>query len=150
MSGELVAFLYARLDEREQRARKAAARDGEHWTAGSEYVGSETTAYIAIGPWDGPLAETGEHIALNDPAWVLAEVAAKRREIEELLQLPHYAWDGRADYGCPKRTDPEVWAEVMGFGQVCDCGRDAHVDRMLRLRALPHVGHPDYLSEWAI
>jgi hypothetical protein len=136
---DLVEFLRARLAEDEQAARKAADRDGEHWTAGSDYVGSEETPYVAIGPWDGPLAETGEHIARHDPARVLAEVDAKRRIIAE-----HAAVHGISNTG----------PICSACGEVGNLGSEEAVVewpcRTLRLLALPYAGHPDYDQDWAL
>lgn len=42
----------------------------------------------------------------------------------------------------------EYARQVMASEQVCDCGRDAHVDRMLRLLALPYADHDDYREDW--
>lgn len=94
----LVAFLLARLDEREKVARAAS---GVHWKRGApndaadwdpdekpwrdDYNGiseadppHETVVYDEGRPNDGQL----DHIALNDPARVLADVEAKRRIVE--------------------------------------------------------------------
>jgi hypothetical protein len=83
------AFLTARYDEDDARARHAFAdhnEAGPHWTEVTTGVidtfGSDLDSLIVIG--DGPMAR---HIAEWDPARVLAETAAKRRIIDE-------AWGG--------------------------------------------------------
>lgn len=91
----LVEFLTARLDELEAIARAAAAAtthadgDGMHWRGspdGDVYEG-ESSAYVATGPWGSDLGVTGLHIAANDPAHVLADIAAKRRIVERHSQV---------------------------------------------------------------
>lgn len=134
----LVEFLTARLDEDKQVAREAAERDGEHWTAGSEYVGSETTAYIAIGPWDGPLAETGEHIARHDPKRVLAEVDAKRARVAVAVAVLNGSLLGVEPSG-----DPDIDAAGL-------MGAQFMAKLMLKIELMPYDQHPDYRQEWAI
>jgi hypothetical protein len=142
----VVGFLRARLDEDEQRAHEAFSgqADPENgWGADRP----EWQRHTTITPHVGMIHEAvqADHVVRWDPARVLREVEAKRRLLDGLLALPHYAWDGRAEYGCPKFEDAETWAAVMGDAeQRCTCGRDDHVERMLRIFARPYSGYPDY------
>lgn len=128
---DLVAWLRAQLDDDERIAR-GATEPGYFYSEGHS---ANVAAFLDR--WNP-----------DDPTFVLADVDAKRRIIDELDAMPHYAWDGRPEYGCPMLTDPDTWAEVMARPQVCDCGRDTHVERSLRLLALPYAGRPGYLEEW--
>lgn len=127
---ELVDFLTARLDEKEARARAAFDESGawraeryearlEWWVSG-EYGGLASTGYVGNGD-SRPIAE---QIADNDPAYVLDDIAAKRRIIElvqqTLLRLE--------------------WSEQYSVREV---GRD-----VLCLLAAPFSSHPDYRKEW--
>lgn len=90
-----------------------------------------------------------EHIARQDPASTLARVAAHRAILADLEAMPHYAWEGRAEYGCPRFEDAATWAAVMGDRpQECDCGRDGFVDRMRRRLATAYAGREGWREEW--
>lgn len=109
----LVTFLRARLDELEAKAKKA---DSGPWTAdGDVYVGHPTNRVVEYA------GDNAEHIAANDPDNVLADIAAKRRIIEQ--------WLGEDSHGWHKGYE------------------DAIAD-VLRLLALPFAGHPDYREAW--
>lgn len=67
-------------------------------------------------------AELADHIARHDPARVLAEVAAKRALLDEVLGWRH-------DSSCTHHH---------GHGLSCDCGRDERVRGVLTLLAAPY------------
>jgi hypothetical protein len=69
-----------------------------------------------------------DHIARHDPARVLADVAAKRALLDDLL-----AW-GHGD--SPDRQRP--CARTVFPDQPCDCGRDGRVLGLLRHLAQPY------------
>jgi hypothetical protein len=80
MTGDLVAFLRARLDEDEQAARHAFGDhndDGPEWTEVSS--GALSTGSELHGIGDSAITR---HMERWDPKRVLAEVAAKRRIVE--------------------------------------------------------------------
>jgi hypothetical protein len=148
---DLVVWLRQQLADDERCARGASADQGDSWRAvdgDDAFVSTESGGIIRDGDYGGRLV-VAEHIALHDPARVLRDVARDRLILDELDRLPHYAWDGREEYGCPKYTDPEAWRGVYGEGaeQTCNCGRDDHVDRVLRLLALPYSERPGYREE---
>lgn len=137
----LVEFLTARLDEREAQARAA---QGTHWTAYWEEVrtevGDDPHYYKVAGGfsprrhWDSP-QEPHEKtqpsfvfIAANDPAFVLADIAAKRRIIDYIAGVQRYA-------GEPPNFDRQ------------DAQALTHV---LRILAEPFSSHPDYQRGWAL
>lgn len=142
MSGDLVAFLRARLDEDEAAAR--AIRDcgpwrynpAKHWRKpGTSWfeeavftgpAGAEAVCVAGTGDSDHPEAMArAAHIARWDPARVLVEVEAKRAILSAYVQLSEYS------------SDPceSCWAQGL---------RQA-----LGLLALPYSDHPDYQQGWA-
>jgi hypothetical protein len=122
---DIHAFLAARYDEDDARARHAFAdhnEAGPHWTEVTTGVidtfGPDLDSLIVIG--DGPMAR---HIAEWDPARVLAETAAKRRMLAYLVELENKALDGN-------------WWNLDR-------------DLPLKLLALPYAHHPGYQKDWA-
>ncbi len=124
----LTEFLLARIAEREQAIVKVL-RDRPHWRVDPE-------------PWEGGTAVLDEeetavafvrgdyaayHIALNDPAHVLAECKAKRGIVEAAGVT-----GDRADWTM-RQTDQSA--------------SDAW-EHTLRLLALPYTNHPDYQEAW--
>lgn len=138
----LLAFVNARLNEREQAARAAP---GEHWRyAGGDTVGAWT---VYDGHWSIATMTTydtktydyktrmpglqpppdyidpdavGQHIALNGPAQVLAEVESERALIAETI---------RPYLGADTTTGRVAWIA-------------------LRILAVPYASHADYREEW--
>lgn len=115
-----IAFLRARYDEAEQVARTAG---GHRWAYDQEY-GNVRTAdehewSIASRREDGTNLHDwdGEHIALNDPAYVLADIAAKRRLLDWLERTHDWA------------TDNNLWT----YDEV----------EPLRILTEPFASHPD-------
>jgi hypothetical protein len=102
----LTEFLLARIAEDEVAAERA---------------GSFT-------PWDETFQNDNYGHLTIQPARVLAECAAKRRIVEELV-LPYIAERRRLMNGQPS------WG-------------DEHPD-LLRILAAPYADHPDYREEWA-
>lgn len=77
---------------------------------------------------DEPFEANAQHIIDNDPAFVLADVAAKRQIIEQ------YENHRRAiDYG--------------GAG-ICTRYLADELRKAIQALALPFAGHPDYRKEW--
>jgi uncharacterized protein DUF6221 len=139
---DLVAFLTARLDER-QAAAEAADRD----LGGARGWWVEDDVTVAVPVSDGTGGTKGaftvartdfggrpiaEYIALHDPAAVLADVEAKRR----LLAL-HSPTPG-PNPSC--NTCFDGWAAVLEAAN-WPCAS-------VRLLALPFASHPDYREEW--
>ncbi|MEV0616166.1 DUF6221 family protein [Nonomuraea sp. NPDC050404] len=115
---DLAAFLRARLDEDEQLAREAGNR---HWL-----VQDNTIELYPEHEDDGymrwPTRADARHAANWEPARVLREVEAKRRIVE--------------------RCERDLQTYI---------GTGVHVATsylVLRMLALPHAEHPDYLEAW--
>lgn len=117
---DLVVFLNARLDEREAKARASGGEDPKDWFTVGGLSDSDA--------WNLDLADA-EHIVANNPAHVLADVAAKRQIIEE----------HRDDEGwCLRCADPPQY----------DAEWHKYPCRTLRLLALPYASHSDYREAW--
>lgn len=136
MSGDVAAFIRARLDEDGQLAR-AASRDGEAWayTGTGVYVAG-TNHPIAVGPWDGELPDEGPHIARHDPARVLRQVEAMRATVQlhsGVHECPEWNWLDPDFPDDPRET-------VTGWSEECPT-----------LRALSSIwsDHPEYQEGWA-
>jgi Family of unknown function (DUF6221) len=155
-----VAFLRARLDEAERVAIAASSPRGGVPTEPSWAVQSEGWdaalpggCGVVVAPdGDGVAVVNGsrraEHIARWDPARVLAEVAAKRAMLDDLLAEPHHV-DDEDEY----RSCESVWRKVQlpGSGPVtCTCGRDERVLRRVTLMAQPYADHPDFDPAWRV
>ena len=83
---ELVDYLLARLDEEEDAAKRAGFGWGADWAAEDRFTdGYEYAVIVAQGSIDAVTSEDGDvvrHIAIHDPARVLAEIAAKRAVLD--------------------------------------------------------------------
>lgn len=152
---DLIAFLRAQLDKAEAMARattpvlspgqwivtrdKHAEDDaplalvqGKDESAGDaifheDYVsGREIIVYSA--GWQDEAEANLRYIAANDPASVLADVAAKRQIIEWLA----------AELDLPNEPGQGLAAALS----------DAKAIKALKILALPYADHPDYRPEW--
>jgi hypothetical protein len=151
---DLVTFYRARLDHREAVARKAASGCGCHpptpaWAFDDEATDGRIVIVDDPHPdiakkltrrwnrsYDGLFHAA--HIALNDPQFVLADVAAKRRIVEAHADPKHYCAPGPID------RDGYSWYEA---GEK----RWADIPCLhLRLLAAPFAQHPDYDPAWAV
>lgn len=112
---DLAAFLSARLDEDEQAVRSVLT-DGTDW---------EVIVICQMGVTAHLPAR--EHIERWSPARMLAEVAAKRRMLDDLY--------------------PEVKGADEAIEGEWNSSPD-NADALLEMLALPYAGHPDYRQEW--
>jgi hypothetical protein len=97
--------------------------------------GTGGSGYFATGPWGGGIDdETAEHIARWDPARVLAEVDAKRRILDEVVE-DATGLDMSVDLDRRTRPRDEVTEPYLG-------------DVLVRLLALPYADRPGYREEW--
>jgi hypothetical protein len=106
---DLVEFLRARLDEDEDIARRAAFGWGSTWTTENDV-----------------LNEWSAHLARNDPARVLADIAAKRAIVGHVEAMDHG--------GARAHEQFRQW-EVSGEEILC------HL-------AAVYADHPDYDPAW--
>lgn len=123
----LVAFLRARWDEAEYAA--AVGLQGRTWTSPCTGVvdlslGEGIEDLLAIGDrW------VAEHIERYDPAWVLADIAAKRKILEEV--------EGFIDEA---DTDDYLPDDVRNANK-------ATANAIIRWLVEPYADHPDYPKE---
>lgn len=129
MISDLLAFVNARLDEKEALANRA-----EPWPYGSD----PATAWIGI-PGPNPLY-VWAHMTTHNPARVLRDIAAKRALITFALQNAASV-DG--EWACSHS------AEEIAADECQDYGRDAAYE-VLRPLAAVDSDHPDYRQEWAL
>lgn len=149
MSTDLIAFLRARLDEDEATARAVVwdgSGNGLSW-------GLAASATVEVGDEEFNTDDrtVANHIVNNDPARVLAEVAAKLALVDDLLAERHVVCEDPW-YTCGLATEERDGGECIHEAEQgrCTCGLDARRDRRLRLLALPYASHPDYREEWAV
>lgn len=126
---DLVEFLRARLDEDEDRAKRAAFGWGPEWRHERDDVEDWSVVHASgkldmIGCEDGDVTE---HIAHWDPARVLAEVAAKRAIVDAYVLRDQ---QGQMPGG-----------EVIGY-------HATGVRTALRHLGAVYADHPDYREEW--
>jgi hypothetical protein len=80
------------------------------------------------------------HIALHDPDAVLRRVAADRALLADLVAERHEVVDGDCWYTCLAATEERDGGkscreDATAEDGRCDCGRDARVERRVRLMA---------------
>lgn len=111
-------FLLARYDEIEELARSSG---GAEWSVGEKSVGGWSRFDLVVHGADVAAIPSTivEHIAQHDPAYVLADIAAKRRVIAVLSAHQH---------------DSPAARMAM--------------DDALRALALPFSEHPDWREKW--
>jgi len=158
----IVEFLTARYDEIEAAARAAVdatpgtiARAADQWAyqhegfAGDDYWTISTeSAEIVTGGYEGGgtvSEEAAVHIALHDPAYVLADITAKRAILDSYTTTARLRDDAadriRAAGDNPSATDLNQWTRAH---------MEAHILRELAVLplALPFSSHPEYDERW--
>jgi uncharacterized protein DUF6221 len=135
MSGDPVAFLRARYDEIEAAAKAAADGDSGQWFVGrkwnvydaedkarfdEDYQGEENRLVVY-----GNEVATSEHIALNDPAYVLADIASRRRILEIYERVNSRRHENAED-------EARAWL----------------MDEVVAALMAPFASHPEYQDEW--
>lgn len=151
-SVDIREFLAARWDEIEAVAKAAALAVADHAYAPAEaeqYVeetkqwharrwlyqakveaeGDEDRRGEAPKVTDSVWPEVADHVALNDPAYVLDDVAAKRK----ILDLYEYA----------------KAAHVLDRTLLVHLGEKAMAEAILQSLAAPFREHPDFDPDWA-
>lgn len=129
----IVEFLLARYAEHEQAARAASPGPWSPDEDGYEVLavdGIEVAKGFALS--SPQLRATVQHIALNDPAYVLADLVAKRVIAERHCMVP-VNMPGDGEMACLE----------------CGSGPVNRPCQTIRLLALPFAAHPDYDPAWA-
>jgi hypothetical protein len=157
----LVAFLRARWEEEEQAAHDAGYSSGgndwtytEHELADKEVRTGRRRGILQMGdsgPIDSDDLEDGvsfdghemAHIALHDPARVLAEVEAGRKLIAEYERVAREIREGALptwEDGTDEQTRELYLRRRKGYLD--------GLETALLFRALPHAGHEAYDERW--
>jgi len=154
--GALTATLNAGLAEDEAVAKAAILSGDGMWTQGvSMFDPSVVRAEDASVAGDDLFIDRGGdndiglphavHIARHDPARVLRDVKAGRDLLAAILAERHDYNPSDEYYSCSQAEDYDPAPGEGGpgsgcsdpdrAGQPCDCGRDARVERLLRILA---------------
>ncbi|MFD3917292.1 DUF6221 family protein [Streptomyces sp. NPDC058603] len=142
MTGDLVAFVRARLDEDEQVARSTCTPPDWHQGPGDdpEWTTDEMvlmwppefhTPYEQDKHWRGLTADPAglaAHIARHDPAHVLRRIARDRAVLD--------AYEEVADMDTDNAEPEYAYGRAVGLGYA------------VRQMATEHDGHPDYKTSW--
>ncbi|MGW2550676.1 DUF6221 family protein [Streptomyces sp. NPDC001635] len=133
---DLVRWLGQQLDADAVRAMGAADGLGASWRYDGGYVRGEREGdMVATGGQDFLDPERGRFIAEHDPAWVLAEIGAKRKTIDLHEPQPEpFSSTQKACTACRRNARSE-------WGADWPCPT-------LRLLALPYADRPGYREEW--
>lgn len=99
--------------------------------------------------------EDNTHLPDRQTTYLYRYIAAKRHLISEILREPHEYIPGDAWYSCSLAIDPDSDDQEPGSGcldsdrsgTTCDCGRDARVERLLRIIAATWAERPGYPPE---
>lgn len=139
---DIAEFLEARWAERAAVAKGAPGWKLEHWTA-IKYASKDSGRNWRVDAEprcvvDAVAAEDAEHIALNDPAAVLADIEAKRAILAE--HRPSYP----VTYPKPSGQPTCTTCHDGGF----DWEPPAWPCRTVRLLIAPFAAHPDYDQTW--
>ncbi|MGP4092963.1 DUF6221 family protein [Nonomuraea sp. KM90] len=127
-SDDLTAFLRARLDEEEKIAREADGISGDTWMELYEDL-------VRSRPLDDARAVFGIFIGTFTSGRMLAEIAAKRRVLDEHAMEQSYG------------IGPEMTRVKY---EVCTTCSNKHgvPCATVRLLALPYASHRAYRKEW--
>jgi hypothetical protein len=138
---EFILAQYARIEKAAKLAAMAADPDGlpgDQWTYdGTVAQITDERGHIVLagegygGTWLDHAC--GEHIALHDPAYVLADIESKRRIMTEIVEQI----DG---------MDAQLECE-FGTGS---SDRADESEKLLHLLAAPFSGEPGYDERWTI
>lgn len=129
---DLIAFVRARLDEREALAIAAKKFHPTPWRLDPDVETTmDTGRWVADANADGVLVANGDapakFYAAIDPAYVLADVAAKRQIIALSIAATR-----------------QFQAKDSAFAQ----GASFALYRTVKILALPYADHPDYQGSW--
>lgn len=151
----LAEFLLERIAAREAAAEVVADNWADPtWRSGWYEYGEDWTVSVEGSGCvaEKLMEEDALFIAANDPAYVLADCAAKRRIVE--LHRPYrYANDFQAAVFDSLEDAQAADADRDWDDDCSSCGRwdeypVASPCPTLRALALPYVDHPDFREEW--
>jgi hypothetical protein len=125
----LVAFVTARFDEIEAAAKAAG---GDRWVAVDlAFIDDSNGRQVLRDEYMAPGVQA--HIALNNPGYVLADIAAKRRIVKEF---------GDAEKWLPANRDDDEPEYAYGHARA--------LYDVIELLAAPFREHPDFDPAWTV
>jgi hypothetical protein len=131
----VVVWLREAMDAEAALAERAAARHTVWPLAGAR----RRYEAAATGQFDDPDLYAGlTLIEAYSPQRVLRRIAAARQLLDDLLAEKHEVVEGDCWYTCAAATEEHDGGETCDDdrrGTPCDCGRDARVQRRVRLLA---------------
>ena len=113
-------------------------RDEDAYDWMGEDYRSGLPVIVHAAEWQDEAEANLRHITLNDPHSVLRRIAAERRLLDDLNSEKHEVVEGDCWYTCAAATEERDGGETCDdsrTGAPCDCGRDARVQRRVRLLA---------------
>jgi hypothetical protein len=126
----LIGFLTAQVAEDERLARQVGLDDDQP----DLYVYDDDHSHNTLAITSGRM---------------LREVAAKRALLADLLAEPHFL-NNREWYGCRAMAEGDVGGPDIPTGEACTCGRDANVERRIRILAQPYEDRPGWKEKWRV
>jgi len=136
-------FLLARWTEREQTARLACNGTNGQWhvTNQERQIEADDFGKFVIYDEGGHNEHQAAHIALHDPAAVLADIAAKRAILAEHPQVA-------ADR--PHKDGPQTGCRTCHADTHCGEIEARGLCETVRHLATPDATHPDYNPDWSL
>lgn len=156
MTVDLVSWLKDALDEDERAAEACINEVGAHRVGEMYSDGSGTADYDAFPsyPWGSDDAELAYMAGPGHPARVLAEVAAKRALLVEIMSWQHDYIAEDSWYSCAQSVDSQTGAPGSGCGDDaragtgCDCGLEHRRARILGPLAQVYRDRPGFDPSW--
>jgi hypothetical protein len=154
---EIADFINVQYDRIEEAARKASERSATWRVNGTWHL--EGAEHNIVGDEEAFChPHNVEHIALHDPAYVLADIKAKRRILDEVMSWKHDYVDGDTWFSCGLAESPDFPDEGPGSGCAddskhgkCDCGLEYRQRLILAPLAAPFSAEPGYDAErWTV
>ncbi|MGY0062860.1 DUF6221 family protein [Streptomyces sp. LZ34] len=150
---DLHAWVLGQIAERERVAQGATEGPWIRWVDQEGIPGWDGFIMVGDSAAEGeecnPVAnvyitEDAQHIALNGPDAVLRRCAADRELIADITAERHFVDENDCWYTCAAATEERDGGETCDStrrGGPCDCGRDARVERRLRIIAEGYGWH---------
>jgi hypothetical protein len=152
VTGDRVAFLRARLAEDEQVAR-AVEDNSAPWEG--EWVNDDNRAIRTYNGWVLTFQRPpntfcpgfGDHVARFDPARALAEVAAKRRILDEWECAARRQRETAELHAIYFGRDRAKANELQATGRFLE-GAERALALAVAALTVPYAQHPDFREEW--
>ncbi len=160
MTADLAAWLTRIWDEQEAAAKACEEVYPSPWEVSdrgwmakvqADQPGFRIVAELEQHPSiDGWLSTRLDHLALHDPASVLARIAADRQILADYRKVLRQQEENSDEFALLMRQPVEDYGrlnQVKTFGWQVQ-GRVEALSAVVRLLASPHADRPGYQSEW--